>query len=471
MAPAGIVLLGTLLRLYHLGAWNLMLDEGLSRSIASGSLGYIWAFMVHVDPYHPPLSLIVLHFWRYLGDNEFTLRLLSVMLGVISIWMVYRIGAYLLNRRVGLLAAFILAISPFHIWYSQEARMYPALFLLSLFSLDALARLVREDRTWQWFTYVAATTLSLYTDYGAFLVLAAHNLAVAVLVMLKQSPRPWKWLLAQATIGVLYLPWVPALMNLLQNFEPPAVLEPTGSQIPAPFAVRSVAWILATFTSEFLPGRQPFIKIALILVFAAVCVVGIWAIKHRTVPWVLLSSVAVVPIAAALVLSYKTEALLPRTLIPASAGYYLLLANGLLALPRRRLGPLILGGLIAANMISLNLMYHHTEKAPLWSSITNDVASKIRPGEGVVVVDGRFRLVFDYYYHGPSGRADVVGYANRADFEGVRKFVSQRDALYLVLKDEQPDQSYVRSFIQSRFARTERTVYPGGVVVEHYRRI
>jgi len=466
------VLIGALLRLYTLGTWDFSGGEAWSVQVAAQSLRTIWTLLAREDPFHPPLSYMLLHFWMYLGKSEFTLRLLSVILGTLSIWLMYRIGTYLRDRRTGLLAALILAISPFHIWHSQEARMYELLFLLSLASLDALVRLIREDRPLHWVAYVGATSLSLYTDYGAFLILAAHNLAVAALLFFKRGPRPWKWMLAQAVVAALYLPWAQAFLGILFHLGP----VPTGetSQGPrslAPGALRSVGSVLATFISASLPAGQPLLKLSLILVFGAVCLVGLLALRQKTLSWVLLGSIAVVPILVGLVFSAKTTALFPRTLSPASAGYYLFLAAGFLAVPRRLVGSLLLTGLIGVNMVSLNLMYHHTEKSAPWRKIAAHIASKVRGGEGIVFVDGAWVGVFSYYYRGPAG-VDTVDYESRADFPLMRELVNTRRVLYLVLKDERrvdPGRR-VRTYIQSRFTLTATMEFPGGVVVEQYQR-
>lgn len=475
--PASIVVLGAVLRLYRLGAWDLTYDEAFGAGVAAAQpLTAIWTFVAREDPYHPPLSHIVLHFWRFFGSSEFTLRLFSVILGTLSIWLIYRIGAYLLDRRTGILAAGILAVSPFHVWYSQEARMYPLLFFLSLISLDALARLMREDRTSQWLVYVGATTLSLYADYGAFLLLAAQNIAIGALIIFKRGPRPVKWVLAQSAIVLFFLPWAPVLVGTFPHLGPMPLGESLqGGQIPAPTRVQHVAWVFATFTSAFLPRGQPLIKIAVILLFGAVFLTGLWATRRRPLPWSLLSSIALIPIALGAILSYRTHVLFPRTLIPASAGYYLILAAGFLALPPRRIGTLLLTALVGVNLLSLSLMYHRTEKSPPWSTIAHHVSSQIQPGEGIVFLDAKWRLPFDLYYRGPEGvDADGIDqdYVRPGDVERVQHFAVQHQILYLVLYEDMKTNfaRRVRRYIQSRFTLTARTEFPMGVAVERYRK-
>ena len=148
--PVGIVVLGALLRFYRLDAWNLDSDEGFSANVAALAVRAIPAFVARWD-FHPPLFYLVLHFWRSLGaDTEFSLRLLPVAFGTLSIVVLYRLSTYLLGSETGLVASFLLAISPFHIWFDQMLRPYTAAFFLTLLSLDALARLLRREQAVLW---------------------------------------------------------------------------------------------------------------------------------------------------------------------------------------------------------------------------------------------------------------------------------------------------------------------------------
>ena len=108
------------------------------------------AFVARWD-FHPPLFYLVLHFWRSLGaDTEFSLRLLPVAFGTLSIVVLYRLSTYLLGSETGLVTSFLLAISPYHIWFDQMLRPYTAAFFLTLLSLDALARLLRREQAVLW---------------------------------------------------------------------------------------------------------------------------------------------------------------------------------------------------------------------------------------------------------------------------------------------------------------------------------
>ena len=96
---------------------------------------------------HPLLYYFFLHGWMELGQSPFVVRFPSVVFGLLTLCLVFRIARELFDLRVGLLATALAAISPFHIWYSQEARMYSLLRPLTLLSVYLFIK-AREDRKW-----------------------------------------------------------------------------------------------------------------------------------------------------------------------------------------------------------------------------------------------------------------------------------------------------------------------------------
>ena len=108
------------------------------------------------------------------GDSEFSIRILSVIFGVVSLPVIYHMGRLLGGRRVGLTAVFLLTISPFHIWYSQEARMYTLVTFLVLLAHYFLFRQLRTNARANWLGYGAAMLLALYTHLFALLIMMVH---------------------------------------------------------------------------------------------------------------------------------------------------------------------------------------------------------------------------------------------------------------------------------------------------------
>ncbi len=216
-----ILLLGLVLRLAQLDFQPLWWDEGYSVWFATHPLGQMAALTA--EDIHPPLYYALLHGWIQLfGPGPSALRLLSVLFGALAIAAVYLAGRQLTgNPRLALLAAFLLAINPFHVFYSQEIRMYGLVALLSTGVLVVAWRVLMYDGRWtmddgrrsyvvhrtSYILYIALTSLALYTQYyAAFLPL---GLTLYAAWRWRRDLRALaRWLMAQAVVALLYLPWI-----------------------------------------------------------------------------------------------------------------------------------------------------------------------------------------------------------------------------------------------------------------------
>lgn len=93
---------------------------------------------------HPPLFFLLLHFWVRLGSSEFFLRLLSVLLGTVFLWLAYRWVLILSGRPAALLSLAVLSFSPAMVELSAEVRDYALLLLLMAASLLLHERALAE---------------------------------------------------------------------------------------------------------------------------------------------------------------------------------------------------------------------------------------------------------------------------------------------------------------------------------------
>ena len=110
-----ILLLAFALRLYRLGVDSLWYDETVSALLASKPLAAMWAHTA--GDIHPPFYYAILHFWTLAaGRSEFAYAFLSLWFGMAAIPLVARLGLRLYGPRTGVLAAFLVAASPFSIW-------------------------------------------------------------------------------------------------------------------------------------------------------------------------------------------------------------------------------------------------------------------------------------------------------------------------------------------------------------------
>ena len=135
-----VVVIGALLRLHNLGTESLWADEAASSTQAKDSLADLIKRTAR-DNYPPLHNLALFAAIKLFGDSEWSLRLPSATFGVANIAALYWLGTMTVGRTAGLIGAVLLALSPFHLWYSQEARMY------SLLALAATSLLPRPAST------------------------------------------------------------------------------------------------------------------------------------------------------------------------------------------------------------------------------------------------------------------------------------------------------------------------------------
>jgi mannosyltransferase len=226
-----ILLLAFALRWSHLGARNLWFDEAWSWYVSRQPVSVI--LEEGRSNIHPPFLHIVLKVWTALfGESRVALRMPSLLANVGTIGLTYVLGRWMLSRRVALLAAFFLALSPHQVFYAQEARMYALVTVLTVGAVLAHVRLLREmgmlagavarassgRRLLGWaFIYMLSGALALYTHVFGALVLTA--LAVHFLGLMAwrshrgDLPAPprlllRRWALWQLGLGLLYAPWV-----------------------------------------------------------------------------------------------------------------------------------------------------------------------------------------------------------------------------------------------------------------------
>jgi len=203
-----VILLAAVLRFYRLGADSLWIDEVFTWRMVNPGPGHgFWEQFR--DNIQGPLYMAVL--WPFVRDNlsEFLMRLPAAVAGVAAVPLIMRLGQELGDRRCGEWAALLLAISPFHIWYSQEARGYAFLVLWSLAATLVLTRMLRDGATVRrGVAFGLLSGLAVLSNMSALFLILAQALAVLFFA------RPWRrehrrgWLTAFGLVGLVALPWL-----------------------------------------------------------------------------------------------------------------------------------------------------------------------------------------------------------------------------------------------------------------------
>lgn len=171
-----------------------------------------------------PLTYCLIHLsTTYWELTEFTLRLPSLIFGILGIFIVYKVGEIMFGKTEGLLAAFLLTLSPFHIHQSQVAKFYTIMIFFSLSSLYFLYKLIKDNNQKMWFGFIATSLLNIYNHYYGFVVLLANTIfavtfLISEVVTSEEKKKVFKrslffLCLSLTTIFILYIPYIPSLLD------------------------------------------------------------------------------------------------------------------------------------------------------------------------------------------------------------------------------------------------------------------
>ena len=141
-ALVATLLLAYGLRVYRLGSESLWYDETVSVHLATKNIPELVAHTA--GDIHPPGYYLLLHAWSQVaGSSDFSSAYLSLFFGLLLVALAYRLGRLVFGADVGLLAALLVALSPYNLWYSQEVRMYTLGAVLGMVVLLAVVSLLR----------------------------------------------------------------------------------------------------------------------------------------------------------------------------------------------------------------------------------------------------------------------------------------------------------------------------------------
>jgi mannosyltransferase len=172
IALGAIVVLAAVLRFATLGTQSIWFDEAATWDLMRLPFGEL-LHQVSRHESNPPLFYVLEWLWTHVfGSREAGLRSLSALAGTLTVPVAFGIGRRLAGVRAGLATAALVAVSPLLVWFSQEARSYALVVLLSAASLLLLLRCREDERSRALAAWAVVSALALATHYFAVFVLA-----------------------------------------------------------------------------------------------------------------------------------------------------------------------------------------------------------------------------------------------------------------------------------------------------------
>src|SRR5579883_243261 len=393
VALAFCCLLAAALRVYKLGDANPWWDEGFTYWLASQDVPGM--LLRTAGDTHPPLSYLLYQLWMPLaGRAIYALRFQAVLFGILAAPVCAAAARRLGGRWAGILAALLVAISPFHVWWSQQIRMYALVALLCALSIYLLIRALQEPKPPRAVLVALFLTnvAGLYTLYFfAVLVLLEGLLAVALLAGQRRRPL-------LSTVYCLLSTPIP-LLPWLAYFRQHAIRFPDDAAPLTWLQFLQASW--AELTLGIDTGVQRYSLLLIALGFGTVLLlIMVFRRGSRLFVWLALVAFGLPLAAYAITLqrglffsaSYQT-----RYDLPALPALLILLACGMAALRRPLwLAPLVL--FAGSSAIGLGALYEARHRTDDYQSLARFVEAYERPGDAIVFdPDWNFHLfLLDY---------------------------------------------------------------------------
>jgi mannosyltransferase len=399
-----LALVAFLLRAPHLDTQSLWRDEVDVIRFANWPLPQLAQNLVQAG-YNGPLYYLLMCGWlRLAGSSEFALRYLSLCFGILVVPLTYRAGRWLVERRAAVMTAALIAISPYLVWYSQDAKMYSLVTVLTLLALTCQLEALASGRVRWWAGFVLFASMSLYVH-----LLSALMIPVYVIVFLLARPRSRRqWWGGLVSLGLLTLPYVP-----LAIWQLPLVLK--GYETGHPFyPIKDMLSLLLNLYSQGVAMVGGWLVVTA-FVFAMLSGLfsstggNLWnrfagyrfPVPGETRSRLLLLLWLFLPVALVYLISLRAPVFEPRYLIFIAPAFYLLTASGVVALSRLSS---IVAGLTLAVVLSFSLLGVWTQAATPIKSDFRAAAAYVtthRQGDAPIMFQIPYvRYTFDYYFGG-----------------------------------------------------------------------
>lgn len=444
-ALAVILLAGAGLRLHNIGSESVWWDEFSSLIHLSPPAGYeespyfaqwqkttlqevapslfdFWQANRTLDPATMPLYYTLEYLaWNYGGHSVLLLRIISFVISMAALPLMYLFGRRLFGARAALLATALLALSPVHVQFAQEIRMYGLFTLLALASAYTFCRVADAGKVPWWAAHIAVNILLLWTHPFAVWIPFVEGLTL-VLAFRDRIGRVAVWVACHA---VLLVPTA-LYISTIRYYG----VESTGSWMQMPDAFGFFGdligddfvgmtyqfWAKADTLNQFLPESISLLFVnycayiglglsALVLALLVLSVRSAYtnapesgtAVAPLQRRWLLLLFLwAFLPPLILLVLSLTWRPMIqPRYTLHCSLALYLLVSAGAVSIPRRAWRTAAMALLVAGYLFQHALLFkgpHH----PDWRGAAEYIEQNAHPDDLILAHDWLWRRVFAY---------------------------------------------------------------------------
>jgi len=466
-----------LLSVAYFSHQSLRLDEAQSLWQTSRSPAAILTVVgqdVHVPLYHE-----LLHFWRlYIGDSVAWARGFSLLWLVLSIPALYLLGKRAYGQTAGLIAASLLAVSPFMNWYGSEIRMYTLFMFLVIVNQYAFLHVwkgsTRDEAGAEhaWVVYILTAILGIYTHYFFFLVLGTQALFYFLRRELFPKGSLRRFIFAAALVVLAFAPWGWWVLHQGQ------ILNST------PDLARPTTVDLFNAVAQFFFGFQDdHLNTVILSLWPLALLAGFLALRKRdghTLQTEYLVLSVIVPIAAVFCISFVTPLFVSRYLIFTVPALYVMFANLLVTLPARG-GVWARTALVGAMALAL-VIEMYNPSAPVkenYRAAADYLAANAQAQDAIVLAAPFTIYPVEYYYRG-SANISTLPVWDRYTYGPIPPFVASQlgqevsstteghQNVWLLLSYDQGYNKQIKDYFDQHYTALASTTFSPGLDLYKY---
>lgn len=429
---------GFFLRFYNISYNSIWLDEAATLDFAKHSIIEIWGITAGGE-FNPPLFHWIEHLMLVFGHSEFVLRFVPAFLGAFTVPLFYWVGKEIIDSNVGIIAAAILAFSPFHIFYSQDARAYTTVLFFFTLALIFYVKALRRPKRYYWVLFGLFSALAFWTHFYVFIPILGMYLYFIALPILEGKRIVFSDLKdALLSFGVFFIITLPLILVTVH-----LVIIRTGSS--PTYGVQGISIITETISQ--MSGNHILLTGFLFVMFI-VGMIEIWTQKRKCcvfIAWIL----ALIFLSSYL-LSYSMP-MIPRHLISILPFYITGIAASYrlfyhLIPSQKVVYALICIFIVVSVPVLAN--YYTTYSKENWRAMGENLPAATHDGDTIVLMPGYLRMPFEYYYSQDSDKTQVYGASNLAELQDVLKKTPETNRTFFIMTGDiiatDPSQETVR---------------------------
>ena len=402
-----VMALAIVLRCINLAHWSIQYDDAFSYFLARQSFSNIIAGTA-ADTM-PPLYYFLLHFWMQISQSIGWLRLLSVLLSLGIVLFLYAIVSVCAGKIAGIWAGLLAAVSPLEIYHAQDVRMYALVAFCLMGYCYCFVKIDKNPsvRLGWWLGLVLFGVASMYSHNLAGFVIIVPDL---YLLFTNKYRLLIKLLMAQAVIGIAFIPWLFFIPNQIAKIQ-------QAFWTPRPGIIEVMQAII--MLSADLPLVGIWFYIGAILSIQVFAIVLIEVIRNKSglrTDQLLLVLLAFVPPALLFVVSYLMRPVFVARGFLASTVIYDGIAGIIIARSTSKgAGYLLLGAALLSSVVTLPYQYTFSQfpRSP-YQAMVNSLQESF-PAGSLVLHDDKLSFFPSLYYAPQLEQAflpDVPGSSN-----------------------------------------------------------